>query len=343
VEFADVGDIVAIFKGDPWDSIRQLQWTYASSPCTFTGWVDDKENCRTKGDAPEPWASQTFKKSSAGPGKYSAVYWSKQKNIRILGSTFWCPNEAELQGKTTSTNFACPPDTGAWEATTGLFVCDKGQFSRNGQGPCSVCPKGTVSTVFAATECTSCGQGYYSSENRRECFQCPRGSSTLQAESLEADCRPCEELLLLFVEEETPPDIPFCAREGESINGTNPMITTTPPPDICGNGRLRNEEDCDDGNLRDYDGCSSICRIEAYFKCRREVRQLHTTLLISSISALHSSCEPPPDWAATHSQDSDTADHCFPACGDGVFDAKLEKCDDGNNKDGDGCDQVHMF
>jgi len=31
---------------------------------------------------------------------------------------------------------------------------------------------------------------------------------------------------------------------------------------VCGNNILENGEECDDGNIEDYDGCSSICKIE---------------------------------------------------------------------------------
>ena len=39
-------------------------------------------------------------------------------------------------------------------------------------------------------------------------------------------------------------------------------------------------------------------------------------------------------------QDQDTRDVCVVACGDGVLDASNEVCDDGNDVNGDGCDQV---
>lgn len=267
-QHTNVGDIVAVFYGDPWDSIRQLQWTYASAT-DCQGWVDVSNACRQKGDKANPWSSQTFEVSSAGPGNYSIVYFSDQKKIRILGRSYLCPTKEQLPGDLTGGNFFCPEDTGAWEASTGLFVCNKGEYSTDGKGPCSDCPKGTISYVFAATECISCQQGFYSSNDRTECVQCPVGTSTLHAESLATDCQSCEYLLELTIE--TLEDIPFCARRDEVGNGSTAMITTTPEPDFCGNGKLRNSEECDDENTRSYDGCSSRCTIEAYYKCSREV------------------------------------------------------------------------
>ena len=79
-------------------------------------------------------------------------------------------------------------------------------------------------------------------------------------------------------------------------------------PDICGNG-LRNTlaEECDDGNLIDGDGCSSVCKIEEElgWKC--------------SGGGLKS------------------RDNCFTICGDGFLVQSLEECDDNNKVDGDGC------
>ena len=35
----------------------------------------------------------------------------------------------------------------------------------------------------------------------------------------------------------------------------------------CGDGLRYSSEDCDDGNLDNYDGCSSLCKVEANFVC----------------------------------------------------------------------------
>jgi cysteine-rich repeat protein len=36
---------------------------------------------------------------------------------------------------------------------------------------------------------------------------------------------------------------------------------------VCGDGQLKPEEACDDGNLNDGDGCSAACRVENHFVC----------------------------------------------------------------------------
>ncbi len=71
----------------------------------------------------------------------------------------------------------------------------------------------------------------------------------------------------------------------------------------CGNGIHEADEECDDGDNKNDDGCSSICRIEATFDCQDDLKK-------RSI--------------------------CTPKCGNGRTDTG-EFCDDNNNADGDGC------
>jgi cysteine-rich repeat protein len=70
----------------------------------------------------------------------------------------------------------------------------------------------------------------------------------------------------------------------------------------CGDGAIGAAESCEDGNIANGDGCSSLCQIEPGYDCSG------------------SSC-----LAA--------------ACGDG-FRAGNEECDDGDNQSGDGCNFV---
>src|SRR5690606_30779019 len=69
----------------------------------------------------------------------------------------------------------------------------------------------------------------------------------------------------------------------------------------CGDGRLEEDEQCDDGNRLSGDGCSSDCRIEPNFGCVDGGRCLFAGL-----------------------------------CGDGRLEG-LEECDDGNRIGQDGC------
>ena len=281
----DVEDIVAVFKGDPHESIRQLQWMYASAAdTTCIGWVDDLK-CREKGTNVVPRGSANFEFDSAGPGLYSAVFYSERQQLRILTDTYICKRASEVSGRVSAYNFACPPDMGGWEALTGLRVCGKGMYSKsNGGLPCYDCEPGTVTDLFGSTKCTECEQGFYSNElcvegkpcadelkglaAREKCFQCPTGKSTLQSKSVERDCDSCESLL-----KKTNQEIPFCARSHSNNitdNVTMP-VATTPEPDYCGNGILQKQETCDDGNDAVGDGCSLQCTIEAGYRCIEEV------------------------------------------------------------------------
>ncbi|EKX40674.1 hypothetical protein GUITHDRAFT_75380, partial [Guillardia theta CCMP2712] len=78
---------------------------------------------------------------------------------------------------------------------------------------------------------------------------------------------------------------------------------------VCGDGVRVQQEDCDDGNTRDGDGCSSSCLVESGWIC---ADNLHVTNHTTSL--------------------------CYGICADGVRVA-AEQCDDGNTKSGDGCDQ----
>ncbi len=69
----------------------------------------------------------------------------------------------------------------------------------------------------------------------------------------------------------------------------------------CGDGRVNEGEQCDDGNNIDSDGCSGLCELEAGWSC------------------------------------DGSPSVCFTTCGDG-FVAGVEQCDDGNTTPGDGCD-----
>lgn len=77
----------------------------------------------------------------------------------------------------------------------------------------------------------------------------------------------------------------------------------TGPLSDCGNGVLDMLEICDDGNIQDGDGCSSICVTENGWTCSLGI------------------C------------------NRIPSCGNGVKEG-AEQCDDGNTVDGDGCSSI---
>lgn len=93
-----------------------------------------------------------------------------------------------------------------------------------------------------------------------------------------------------------------CGGGGDGDGGTDGGRDGSTPLDLCGSGKLDPGEQCDDGNSRSLDGCSSACRIEPGWAC------------------------PTPNVACTFS----------PTCGDTFLEAS-EECDDGNASSGDGC------
>jgi hypothetical protein len=149
-----VNDLIVIFKGEPWQNLRQLSWAYASAVATNSEvlcglYVDDA--CLKPGPSTKPWASITMEVDSAGVGIYSAVYYSYKKEIRMLASIWNC------------TVGVCPKDLGLWETDTGLYVCKPGQYSASatGGGPCIHCPPGTFSDSYASLNCTACAKVIY--------------------------------------------------------------------------------------------------------------------------------------------------------------------------------------
>jgi fibro-slime domain-containing protein len=74
------------------------------------------------------------------------------------------------------------------------------------------------------------------------------------------------------------------------------------PANVCGDGHVAGNEQCDDGNTTSGDGCSSTCAVESGYTCPT-AGALCTRLAY---------------------------------CGNGVVDG-TDQCDDGNNVSGDGC------
>jgi cysteine-rich repeat protein len=91
---------------------------------------------------------------------------------------------------------------------------------------------------------------------------------------------------------------------------------------VCGDGKLDEGEECDDGNNVDGDGCSAECTIEPF--CG------------------DGNLDPGEECDDGNNEDGDGCSaNCTvePFCGDGNVDPG-EECDDGNNVDGDGCSAI---
>lgn len=64
-----------------------------------------------------------------------------------------------------------------------------------------------------------------------------------------------------------------------------PLCAPRPSPN-CGNGTIEVPETCDDGNVRTWDGCSRVCRVEVipggHWTCLGEPSECSLTLTVAS-------------------------------------------------------------
>jgi cysteine-rich repeat protein len=119
-----------------------------------------------------------------------------------------------------------------------------------------------------------------------------------------------------------------------------------PHPELCGNGMHDQGEQCDDGNKKNGDGCDNICR----YTCDRDsdcsdgdhcdgletCQADHTCLAATG---------PAPDGDICGDSNKCQGGKCLPAapdCGDGLIERPEEECEDGNNVNGDGCDNCRF-
>jgi fibro-slime domain-containing protein len=210
-------------------------------------------------------------------------------------------------------NFVCPTPGQPCVSTvvcgdkkvTGTETCDDGgKVSGDGcSSTCQIekgwkCPVVGIPCVPAA-----CGDGLKVGDE-----ECDDGNTT-NNDGCSATCRLQSKTTVNNGNNTTPPSTTIthydCSYPNPAPNPTHQVCT----PTVCGNGPApdspEGSEQCDDGNVRAYDGCSPSCTIEP--KC--------------------------PDGT------------CVARCGDGLLfnfdgngDGKIdEACDDGNTKDGDGC------
>ena len=96
----------------------------------------------------------------------------------------------------------------------------------------------------------------------------------------------------------------------------------------CGNDIVEGDEECDDGNIQNADGCSSTCEEEPS-QCNGYECELGANQVCAA--------EDPP--TGCHNLTQQPCFSCQGLCGNHELDDG-EQCDDGNTRDGDGCDHV---
>lgn len=99
----------------------------------------------------------------------------------------------------------------------------------------------------------------------------------------------------------------------------------TPDASTCGDGVIEGDEECDDANLLDGDGCSTICLKESLPPACGDGNIDSGETCDDGNQLAGDGCSP----------DCQTEES--PTCGDGTVDPG-ESCDDGNLIAGDGCD-----
>jgi cysteine-rich repeat protein len=111
---------------------------------------------------------------------------------------------------------------------------------------------------------------------------------------------------------------------------------------ICGDNNLDTGfEQCDDGNLYDGDGCSSICEIELPPApvCGNSVIETGEQCDFGSDNGV--SCIPGYEGSCSYCSIScEDVNIIGGICGDNNLDTSFEQCDDGNLYNGDGCSSI---
>ncbi len=124
---------------------------------------------------------------------------------------------------------------------------------------------------------------------------------------------------------------------------------------VCGDGIRESGENCDDGNVVDGDGCSSICKLETGFICTdhsyrtvcraivcgdgmRESGELCDDGNVVDGDGCSSSCISESGFVCTGRSGGLSVCRAI-VCGDGIIEGG-ELCDDGNPLDGDGCSSL---
>ncbi|WP_199242967.1 DUF4215 domain-containing protein [Vitiosangium sp. GDMCC 1.1324] len=109
------------------------------------------------------------------------------------------------------------------------------------------------------------------------------------------------------------------------------LLTACPSKPECGNGKVEDKEQCDDGNKVDTDSCSNSCTKVEPAVCGNgevEVGELCDDGNTANGDGCQSDCTVTPE-----------GQEILHVCGNGIREVE-EGCDDGNKVDGDGCEST---
>ncbi len=119
-------------------------------------------------------------------------------------------------------------------------------------------------------------------------------------------------------------------------------------PPICGDGLKRGAEVCDQGNVVNGDGCSSLCTLESGWTCTAASPSVCTPICGDGLKRGSEACDQGNVVAGDGCSATCTVEAnwtcngasptvCTPICGNGVRQTPIESCDDGNVVANDGC------
>jgi cysteine-rich repeat protein len=120
---------------------------------------------------------------------------------------------------------------------------------------------------------------------------------------------------------------------------------------VCGDGTIDPDaEECDDGNLTNDDGCSSVCLFEGSDACEylcvdSEVACVSDTdcaetCVDNECTISGDYCETDDGSECPYFAGTDCKMANDPCCGDGVVETDVEECDDSGSQSGDGCSAI---
>ncbi|HEX8437835.1 lamin tail domain-containing protein [Archangium sp.] len=109
------------------------------------------------------------------------------------------------------------------------------------------------------------------------------------------------------------------------------LLTACPSPEVCGNGQLEGQEQCDDGNTADGDNCSSSCTSTTPAACGNGS--------VETGEACDDGNTRNGDGCQNDCSVTPASEEVLHECGNGVREIE-EGCDDGNAVNGDGCEST---
>lgn len=159
-----------------------------------------------------------------------------------------------------------------------LSECPPGRYANTETGTCDLCGE-ACSECFGNSyrECYKCNinlgyimvsenicmfptctDGFYYNKTARACKECPKECTTCTSST---NCTNCQKGYLLDNENKR------CLEMCTKLGFTKKKNTVDECTEICGDGRNMGILECDDGNSKDNDGCSSDCKVEEYYEC----------------------------------------------------------------------------